>query len=78
MATVGRGAAIAELPTGQTMTGHFAWMAWLGVHLALLSGEQNKSAAAVDWGWNVLTKKRGKRIVVSDEDREAEGETPRE
>jgi NADH dehydrogenase len=78
MATIGRGAAIAELPTGQTMTGHFAWMAWLGVHLALLSGEQNKSAAAVDWGWNVLTQKRGKRIVVTDEDREAAGETPRE
>jgi hypothetical protein len=53
-------------------------MAWLGVHLALLSGEQNKSAAAVDWGWNVLTQKRGKRIVVTDEDREAAGETPRE
>jgi hypothetical protein len=32
----------------------------------------------VDWGWNVLTQKRGKRIVVTDEDREAEGETPRE
>jgi NADH dehydrogenase len=78
MATIGRGAAIAELPTGQTMTGHFAWMAWLGVHLALLSGEQNKSAAAVDWGWNVLTQKRGKRIVVTDEDREAEEEAPRE
>jgi NADH dehydrogenase len=78
MATIGRGAAIAELPTGQTMTGHFAWMAWLGVHLALLSGEQAKSSAAVDWGWNVLTQKRGKRIVVSDEDREAEENTPRE
>jgi NADH dehydrogenase len=78
MATVGRGAAITELPTGQTMTGHLAWMAWLGVHLALLSGEQNKSAAAVDWGWTALTHKRGKRIVVTDEDREADEDARRE
>jgi len=22
----------------------------------------------VDWGWNILTHKRGKRIILSDED----------
>ena len=71
MATVGRGAAVVELPHG-TMTGHAAWLAWLGVHAALLSGGEEKSTTIVDWGWNVVTKKRGKRIVLTDEEIEAE------
>jgi len=71
MAQVGRGAAVVELPTGGTMTGTSAWLAWLGVHLALLNGAEEKTATFVDWGWNILTRKRGKRIIVSDEDTEA-------
>ena len=72
MATIGRGAAVVEMPGHGTMTGHAAWLAWLGVHAALLSGGEEKSTTIVDWGWNMVTKKRGKRIVVTDEDVEAE------
>jgi NADH dehydrogenase len=68
MAQVGRGAAVIELPSGQTMTGSLAWVAWLGVHLALLSGKEEKIATFVDWGWSLLTKKRGKRIILNEED----------
>ena len=68
MAQVGRGAAVVELPTGGTMTGHLAWLAWLGVHLALLNGAEEKAGILVDWGWNLLTHKRGKRIILSDDD----------
>ena len=68
MAQVGRGAAVVELPTGGTMTGHVAWLAWLGVHLALLNGAEEKAGVLVDWGWTLLTHRRGQRIVLSDED----------
>src|SRR5215475_7986530 len=68
MAQVGRGAAVVELPTGGTMTGHLAWLAWLGVHLSLLNGAEQKASVFVDWGWTLLTHKRGKRIVLSDDD----------
>jgi hypothetical protein len=34
----------------------------------LLNGAEEKSTTFVDWGWNVLTRKHGKRIVLSDED----------
>jgi NADH dehydrogenase len=71
MAQVGRGAAVVELPWGGTMTGHVAWLAWLGVHLALLNGAEEKVSTFVDWGWNLLTHHRDKRIILSDEDREA-------
>ena len=68
MAQVGRGAAVVELPTGGTLTGTVAWLAWLGVHLSLLSGAEERTSVFVDWGWNALTRKRGKRIILSDED----------
>ena len=68
MAQVGRGAAVVELPTGDSMTGTPAWLAWLGVHLCLINGAEQRNATFVDWGWNVLTRKRGKRVILSDED----------
>jgi NADH dehydrogenase len=64
MATIGRGAAVVEFDSGRTMTGHAAWLAWLGVHLMLLSGGQEKSLTFLDWGWSLLRDKRGKRIEV--------------
>ena len=53
MAQIGRGAAVIELPAGQTMTGQLAWLAWLGVHLALLNGAEQKISTFVDWGWTI-------------------------
>ncbi len=66
MAQVGRGAAVAQLPGGRTLTGHVAWLAWLGVHLCLLNGAEEKSSVFVEWGWNILTHNRGKRIILND------------
>jgi NADH dehydrogenase len=68
MAQVGRGAAVVELPNGGTLTGPLAWVAWLGVHLSLLSGAEEKTSVFVDWGWNALTHRRGKRIILTDEE----------
>ena len=68
MAQIGRGAALIELPTGQTMTGRLAWLAWLGVHLALLNGAEEKISTFVDWGWTLFTKEDAKRIILSGED----------
>jgi NADH dehydrogenase len=64
MATIGRGAAVAELPAGFTLTGPIAWMGWLLVHLVLLSGSIERSLTLRDWAWNILTRRRSKRIVV--------------
>jgi NADH:ubiquinone reductase (H+-translocating) len=64
MATVGRGAAVVELGGCLTLTGYLAWLSWLFVHLLLLSGGIEKSLTLRDWAWNLLTRRRGKRIVV--------------
>lgn len=68
MAQVGRGAAVVELPTGGTLTGRLAWLAWLGVHLTLLNGADEKASVFVDWGWNLATGARGKRIILGAEE----------
>lgn len=68
MAAVGRGAAVVELPGDITLTGRLAWLAWLGVHLTLLNGAAEKSSVFVDWGWNLLTGARGKRIILGPEE----------
>ena len=42
MATIGRGSAVVEFPNKRTLHGPLAYFAWLGVHLALLSGMRNR------------------------------------
>jgi len=50
MAMVGRGAAVAELGRKRLqLQGPFAFLSWLLVHLALLSGLQQKARALFSW-----------------------------
>lgn len=64
MATIGRGAAVAQLPTGNTMKGKMAALAWGTVHLALLTGGDSRAKTVLDWGWAGATRKRTERISV--------------
>ena len=51
MATIGRGAAVIQLPHGRTMKGRTASLAWGAVHLALLSTGEDRTKAVLDWVW---------------------------
>ena len=64
MATIGRGAAVVQLPRGRTMKGETAWLAWGAVHLALLSNGEDRAKALVDWTWSGFTHERAARITV--------------
>jgi NADH:ubiquinone reductase (H+-translocating) len=64
MATIGRGTAVCEFPTGLTLQGPVAWLAWLMVHLVELGGMRNRVDVLGDWGWNLLTHERAARIVI--------------
>jgi len=66
MATIGRNAAVAELPPGIRLTGFVGWLAWLGLHLVQLIGFRNRANVLVNWAWNYLTYDRGARIIVGD------------
>jgi NADH dehydrogenase len=64
MATIGRGAAVLQMPKGKTMKGKMAMLAWGTVHLALLTGGDSRTKTMVDWGWAAFTRKRTERISV--------------
>jgi NADH dehydrogenase len=70
MATIGRGAAVVELPNKRTLHGPLAYFAWLGVHLALLSGMRNRIETLWNWGWSALTHDRAARIIIESKDDE--------
>ncbi|WP_077488915.1 NAD(P)/FAD-dependent oxidoreductase [Sinomonas mesophila] len=59
MAMVGRGSAVAEIGRKRIlMTGPLAFLAWLAVHVVLLSGSLQKIRALVSWPSDFLTHRR--------------------
>lgn len=54
MATIGRSAAVADIRNFH-FGGFFAWIAWLGIHLILLTGFRNKITAIWNWMWKYIT-----------------------
>jgi NADH:quinone reductase (non-electrogenic) len=68
MATIGRGSAVVEFPNQRTLHGPLAYFAWLGVHLALLSGTRNRIETLWNWGWSALTHDRAARIIIEEDE----------
>lgn len=48
MATIGRHAAIAEIPVLGGLSGAMGWAAWLGVHITKMIGHRNQRAVAMN------------------------------
>lgn len=63
MATIGRSRAIAETRSLR-ISGLFAWLAWLFVHLFYLIGHRNRVAVLLTWAWSYVTYKRGARLIT--------------
>ncbi len=66
MATIGRRAAVAEIPGGIKLKGSPAWFAWLGLHLVYLVGFRNRFSVFLNWWWNYVTWDRGPRLITDD------------
>ena len=65
MATIGRRAAVAELPGRHPAARRrSAWLAWLGLHLVYLVGPRNRASVLLNWAWNYLTWDRGPRLIL--------------
>jgi len=66
MATIGRSKAIIDLGKLQ-MSGFFAWLIWLVIHIYYLSGFKNKFFVFLNWTWSYLSFKKGARLILSKE-----------
>jgi NADH:ubiquinone reductase (H+-translocating) len=63
MATIGRAAAVADFGKLH-VSGFFAWMLWLMIHLINLVSFRNRLLVLVQWGWNYFTYDRSARLIT--------------
>lgn len=66
MATIGRRAAVAQLPRGAVIKGTLGWLAWLGLHLFYLVGFRNRLRVMINWMWRYFDWPSGPRLIVAD------------
>jgi NADH dehydrogenase len=64
MATIGRRAAVAELPGGIRLKGTLAWLSWLVLHIFYLAGLRNRASVILNWFWGYVTWDRGPRLIL--------------
>ncbi len=70
MATIGRNAAVAQLPRGPLITGFLGWIVWMGLHLFYLVGFRNRIRVFINWTWRYLDWPSGPRLIMADAERE--------
>lgn len=66
LATIGRHAAVADVPTPfgpLRFSGYFAWLFWLFVHVYFLIGFRNRLIVLMDWASAYWTFRRNARVV---------------
>ena len=63
MATIGRASAIADFGWLR-LSGWFAWLAWLFVHIMNLIGFRNRVVVLIHWAWAYVTYQRAIRLIT--------------
>lgn len=63
MATIGRNRAVADLHKVH-LTGFFAWLAWMFIHLISLLGMRNKINVLLNWIWAYFTYNTALRLLL--------------
>jgi NADH:ubiquinone reductase (H+-translocating) len=65
-AVIGRGAAVGVAFQRFHMAGFFAWLMWLGIHLAFLVGFRNRIAVLFNWAYVYATRRRHAQIILGE------------
>ncbi|MBZ5654266.1 MAG: NAD(P)/FAD-dependent oxidoreductase [Acidobacteriia bacterium] len=63
LATIGRAAGVAQFGKFN-LSGYFAWLAWLFIHIFFLIGFRNRLLVMIQWAWSYLTYERGARLIT--------------
>ena len=63
LATIGRSRAVADLGKLH-ISGYFAWLAWLFIHLLFLIGFRNRLFVMIEWAWAYLTYNHSARLIT--------------
>ena len=65
VATIGRAAAVADLPWIK-VAGWAAWWLWVFVHIFFLIGFKNRAFVLLQWAWARFTTGRGARLITGE------------
>jgi len=65
LATIGRSAAVATFPGNIKLSGFFAWLCYLMVHLVYLAGLSARVKVFASWVWSFFTYGRGARLITN-------------
>jgi NADH dehydrogenase len=63
MATIGRNRAVADVRWFR-LSGWFAWVAWLFVHIMYLAKFENRLLVMIQWFWNYISRNRTARLIT--------------
>jgi len=63
LATIGRAAAVAQFGKVH-ISGFFAWLAWLFIHIFFLIGFRNRLIVMIQWAWSYVTYDRSARLIT--------------
>ncbi|MCP4358439.1 MAG: NAD(P)/FAD-dependent oxidoreductase [Chloroflexi bacterium] len=63
LAVIGRNAAVANIGSLH-LSGYFAWLIWIFVHISFLIGFDNKLLVMLQWAWYYLARKRGALLIT--------------
>jgi len=67
LATIGRAAAVAQIGRLK-LSGYFAWLAWLFIHILFLIGFRNRLIVMIQWASSYLTYERGARLITGSDE----------
>jgi NADH dehydrogenase len=65
MATIGRGAAVADLH-GLRLAGLPAWLIWIFIHLLYIVQFQNRLLIMLQWAWLYISYDRSARLITGE------------
>ena len=65
MATIGRGAAVGDV-FGLKISGYFAWLFWIFLHIFWLIGFRNRFVVMTEWAWAYATHQRRVRLITGE------------
>ncbi len=65
MATIGKAAAVVEVPFPNVKFGGFiAWLAWLFIHIMYIIQFQNRLLIMLQWSWGYLTRNKSALLIT--------------
>jgi NADH dehydrogenase len=63
MATIGRGSAVGDI-FGLKISGFFAWLFWIFLHIFWLIGFRNRFVVMTEWAWAYFSLQRRMRLIT--------------